>query len=74
MPKVIITQNWTDGDGVVGCAEGKVNGREFTASWGAGRPLGASFYDTWHDASASTTRLIARALTKAGAVPLPQTP
>ena len=72
MPKVIITKSWADDDGVVGYAEGKMDGREFTASWGAGSPLGALFYDTWLDASAATTRLIARALTKVGAAPAPQ--
>ena len=72
MSKVVITKQWRDDDGVVGYAEGKLDGREFTASWGAGRPLGALFYDTWLDVSAAQARLIARVLTKAGTAPAPQ--
>jgi hypothetical protein len=73
MPRVVITKQWSDADGIVGYAEGKIDGREFTASWGAGSALGASFYDTWLDTSASATRLIARALCNTGALPVPQT-
>jgi len=72
MPRALKRENWTDDEGVVGYAEGEMDGREFTVSWAAGRRLGASFYDTWVEAPASTTRLCARALTDAGAVPLPQ--
>ena len=72
MSKVVITKKWTDDAGVVGYAEGNLDGREFTASWGAGSPLGALFYDTWLDVSAAKARLISRALTKAGTAPVPQ--
>ena len=71
MSEVVITKQWADDDGVVGYAEGKLDGREFTASWGAGSPLGALFYDTWLDVSAAHARLIARSLLKAGTVPAP---
>jgi hypothetical protein len=68
-PKVEITKHWSDMSKTIGYAEGKLHGREFTASWATWSPLGALFYDRWLDATESQTRAIARALTKAGAVP-----
>ena len=56
-------------DMTIGYAEGKLNGREFTASWATFDPLGALFYDTWLDANLAETRAIARALNLASAVP-----
>ena len=71
VPKTEITKHWSDRSETVGYAEGTLAGHEFTASWGAGYPLGAIFYDTWLDATRTQTRAIARALAKAGAVPVP---
>ena len=72
--KVEITKYWSDTSEVVGYAEGKLNGREFTASWAAWCPFGAIFYDTWFDSTAGQTTAIARALAKVGAVPSPHLP
>jgi hypothetical protein len=44
--KVTITKHWHDGSETIGYAEGKLNGREFTASWDKRCPIGALFYDT----------------------------
>jgi hypothetical protein len=58
---------------VVGYAEGKLDGRAFTASWATFCPLGAIFYDTWLDSTVAQTKAIARALSKVQAVPVPRT-
>ena len=72
IPKIEITKHWSDTTGVVGYAEGNMDGREFTASWATFAPLGAVFYDSWLDSTVAQTRAIARALAKAGAVPAPR--
>jgi hypothetical protein len=69
--KIEITKHWSDTSGIVGYAEGKMDGREFTASWATFSPLGAVFYDSWLDSTVAQTRAIARALVKAEAVPVP---
>ena len=70
-PKVNITKHWSDDSNDVGYAEGRLNGREFTASWARWCPLGAIFYDTWLDAGDARIRAITRALSNAGALPVP---
>lgn len=72
IPKIEITKHWSDPSGVVGYAEGGINGREFTASWATFCPLGAVFYDSWLDSTVAQTRAIARVLAEAGAVPAPR--
>jgi hypothetical protein len=72
IPKIEITKHWSDTSGLVGYAEGKMDGREFTASWATFSTLGAIFYDSWVDSTVAQTRAIARALAKAGAVPAPR--
>ena len=69
MPKVEITRHWSDESKTIGYAEGKLNGREFTASWATRCPLGAIFFDTWLDSTENQTRAIGRALAKVGADP-----
>jgi hypothetical protein len=71
-PKVEITKQWSDTTKAIGYAEGRFERREFTASWFSRGQLGALFYDSWLDATAAQSKAIARALTKAGAVPLPR--
>jgi hypothetical protein len=71
LPKVEITKHWSDTSHTIGYAEGKLSNREFTASWATNCSLGAIFYDTWLDSGDAQTRAIARALTKAGAIPVP---
>jgi len=69
-PSVVeITSHSHDGSGTIGYAEGKWKGREFVASWATWCPLGASFYDTWLDATAAQRKSIARALTRVDATP-----
>ena len=70
--KIEITKHWSDPSEAVGYAEGKLDGREFTASWASFCPLGAIFYDTWLDSTAVQTKAIARALAKVRAVPAPR--
>lgn len=72
IPKIEITKHWSDTSEVVGYAEGKLDGREFTASWATFCPLGAVFYDSWLDSTFGQNRAIARALAKAKAVPAPR--
>ena len=72
MPNTIqITKQWSDPSETVGYAEGKLDGREFTASWASFCPLGAIFYDTWLDSTVVQTQAIVRALAKAGSMPVP---
>jgi hypothetical protein len=66
---VEITSHSHDGSGTIGYAEGKWKGREFVASWATWSPLGALFYDTWLDATATQCKSIARALTNLRATP-----
>jgi hypothetical protein len=73
IPKIEITKHWSDPSEAVGYAEGKLAGREFTASWASFCPLGAIFYDTWLDSTVAQTKAIARALAKVRAVPAPRT-
>jgi len=70
-PKIEITKHWSDTSETVGYAEGKLAGREFTASWASFCPLGAIFYDTWLDLTVVQTKAVARALAKVRAVPAP---
>lgn len=70
--KIEITKHWSDPSESVGYAEGKLGGREFTASWASFSPLGAVFYDTWLDSTVVQTKAIARALAKIRAVPAPR--
>ena len=70
-PKIEITKHWSDMTKAVGYAEGSFGGREFTASWFSRGQLGALFYDSWLDATTAQGKAIARALAKAGAVPVP---
>ena len=67
--KVEITKLSSGPSKTIGYAEGKLKGRGFAASWGAGQPLGALFFDTWLDARDSQIRAIAAAFTEAKAVP-----
>ena len=53
----------------IGYAEGKLDGREFTASWATGDPIGVLFYDTWLEATSAERHAIAKALNSAEAVP-----
>ena len=68
-PKVEITKHWHDGSETIGYAEGKLNGREFTAWWATWCPFDAIFYDTWLDSTKSQNKAIACVLKKLGAVP-----
>jgi hypothetical protein len=70
-PDIEITKHWSDSSETIGYAEGTLEGHEFTASWMAGEPLGAIFFDTWLDSTAAQTRAIAKALAGTGAKPLP---
>lgn len=70
-PKIEITKHWSDTTKAVGYAEGSFGGREFTASWFSRRQVGALFYDSWLDATTAEATAIARALVKAGVVPVP---
>ena len=67
--RVEIAKQWHDVTATIGYAEGKLNGREFTASWAKWRPIGALFYDTWLDANRAQVKAIAAALRKMKAVP-----
>ena len=73
IPKIEITKHWSDTSKIVGYAEGKLNGWEFTASWATFCPLGAIFYDSWLDSTVAQTKAIARALAKVQPVPAPRT-
>ena len=68
-PTVEITKHWHDDSETVGYAEGTLDEREFTASWATWCPLGATFFDTWLDATKSQDIAIARALKTLNAVP-----
>ena len=46
----------------VGYAEGKINNREFTASWATWEPLGGLFFDSWLDTTPAQNGAIIRAL------------
>ncbi len=70
--KIEITKHWSDTSETIGYAEGKLDGREFTASWASFCPLGAIFYDSWLDSTVVQTKAIARALAKVRAVPAPR--
>jgi hypothetical protein len=70
--KINITKHWHDGSESIGYAEGELNGRAFTASWATWCPLGATFYDTWLDATEAQLQAIAAALKQKNAVPAPQ--
>lgn len=70
--KIEITKHWSDTAETVGYAEGKLGGREFTASWATFCPLGVVFYDTLLDSTVVQNRAVARALAKVRAVPAPR--
>ena len=67
--KGTITKHRHDGSETIGYAEGKLNGREFTASWDKRCPICAMFYDTWRDSTRTQDKAIAAALRKLGALP-----
>jgi hypothetical protein len=69
--KIEITKHWSDTTKAIGYAEGSFEGREFTASWYSRGELGVLFSDSWLDATDAQAKAIARALSKAGAVPEP---
>jgi hypothetical protein len=68
-PQVEITNLSHHPSEMIGYAEGKWKGREFVASWATWDALGALFYDTWLDATATQCKAIAKALTARGAIP-----
>jgi hypothetical protein len=72
--KIEITRQWSDTTKAIGYAEGSFDGREFTASWFSRGQLGTLFYDSWLDATDAQAKAVARAFTKAGAVPVPSLP
>ena len=67
--KVEITSCTHDTRKTTGYAEGKINGREFTASWATFEPLGGLFYDTWLDTTDAQNRAVTKALNDFNAVP-----
>ena len=67
--RVEITSCSHDPSMTTGYAEGKLDGREFTASWATYEPLGALFYDTWLDTTQRQNQAIARVLNSTKAVP-----
>ncbi len=70
MPYTVeITSCWHDSSKTTGYAEGKLDGREFTASWATYEPLGALFYDTWLDTTKRQNKTILKALNDINAVP-----
>jgi len=66
---VQITSCSHDASMTTGYAEGKLDGREFTASWATYEPLGALFYETWLDATQRQNQCIAKALNSMKAIP-----
>lgn len=46
----------------VGYTEGKINGREFTASWATWELLGGLFFDSWLDTTRAQNKAIVKAL------------
>jgi hypothetical protein len=48
----------------MGFAEGKINKREFVASWYNKKDLGGIYYDDWRDTTAADNRLIIDAVFK----------
>ena len=70
-PEIEITKHWSDTTKTVGYAEGSFGGRGFTASWFSRGQVGALFNDSWLDATTAEGKAIARALAKAGVVPVP---
>ncbi|MFP3975784.1 MAG: hypothetical protein ACLFVK_06140 [Dehalococcoidia bacterium] len=67
--RVEITSCSHDLSMTTGYAEGKLNRREFTASWATYESLGALFYDTWLEATPTQNRAIANALNRIDTVP-----
>ena len=66
---VTITKQWHDESETIGYAEGKLSGREFTASWINSKTIGALFYDSRLDATDSQLRQISKALNSMKARP-----
>jgi len=60
--QVKITSCSHDTSETVGYAEGKINGREFTASWATWEQLSGLFYDTWPDTTPPQNKAIVKAL------------
>jgi hypothetical protein len=67
--KVEITSCSHDPSKTIGYTEGKIDRREFVASWATFQPLGGLFYDTWLDTTLTQDRAIAKALNDMNAVP-----
>ena len=68
--EVEITNCSHSSDETIGYAEGKLDGREFTASWATDDALGVLFYDTWLEATSAESQAIAKALNNTRAVPM----
>ena len=67
--KVEITNCSHDSSKTIGYAEGKIDDREFTASWATFAPFGALFYDTWLDTTQAQNKKIAKVLIDMNTVP-----
>ena len=67
--RIEITKSSNDSSGTIGYAEGRISGKDFTASWATFSPLNAIIFDSWLDASQSEVRAIAKALNDSGVVP-----
>ncbi len=70
--KAEVTRHWHDGSESIGYSEGELDRRAFTPSWAAWSSAGATFYDTWLDATARQRKAIAAALRRAKPGPRPE--
>ena len=68
--EVEITSCSHDTSEAVGYAKGRINGREFTASW---KPLGGLFFDSWLDTTRAQNKAIVKVLSRIdGCCPTPR--